>query len=140
MKRDAILLACLGGLLEISILAVYFFTGINRTSTLLEPFFAIPFLLYLGIVVWITRAKSTDFQTSTIIVILVSIVLYLTFLFQTPTLSGDIYRYIWDGKLLSNGISPYEYAPFASQLCIPERRELVARGEQEHHLSVSATA
>jgi len=107
---------CLGGLLEISILAVYFFTGLNRTSTLLESFFAIPFLLYLGIVIWITRSKSGDFQTSTIIVILVSVVLYLTFLFQTPTLSGDIYRYIWDGKLLGNGISPYEYAPYANQL------------------------
>jgi alpha-1,6-mannosyltransferase len=116
LKRDAVLLACLGGLLEISILAVYCFTGLNRTSNLLEPFFAIPFAFYLAIVVWITHSKSTDFRASTVIIIGVAVVLYLTFLFQTPSLSGDIYRYIWDGKLLSNGISPYEYPPYASQL------------------------
>lgn len=107
---------CFGVLLEFAILLVYLITGLNRTSSSLEPLFAVPFILYLGIVVWITRSKSADFFPSTMIVIFVSAVFYLTFLFQTPTLSGDIYRYIWDGKLLSNGISPYQYAPYASQL------------------------
>jgi hypothetical protein len=28
-----------------------------------------------------------------------------------PTLSDDIYRYLWEGKLTSLGINPFEYAP-----------------------------
>ena len=33
-----------------------------------------------------------------------------------PTLSDDIYRYIWEGRLVSMGINPFEYAPDAPQL------------------------
>ena len=40
----------------------------------------------------------------------------LSMLFTTPSLSDDIYRYIWDGKTASNGINPYQYAPQASEL------------------------
>ena len=28
-----------------------------------------------------------------------------------PFLSDDIYRYLWDGKILAGGINPYQYAP-----------------------------
>lgn len=33
------------------------------------------------------------------------------FLFSTPFLSQDFYRFIWDGRLLISGISPYDYLP-----------------------------
>ena len=33
------------------------------------------------------------------------------FLFSTPFLSQDFYRFIWDGRLLINGFSPYEFTP-----------------------------
>jgi len=33
----------------------------------------------------------------------------LVFLF--PTLSDDIYRFVWDGKLIANGMNPYSYLP-----------------------------
>lgn len=33
-----------------------------------------------------------------------------------PTLSDDIYRYLFDGKMLANGISPYWYAPSDEQV------------------------
>ncbi|QLE00794.1 mannosyltransferase [Galbibacter sp. BG1] len=35
----------------------------------------------------------------------------LIFLFATPNLSQDFYRFIWDGKLLLNGVNPYLFAP-----------------------------
>ncbi len=117
LKRDTFLIASFGGLVEASLLLVYYFTGFNRTTTLLEPFFAIPFAIYLVCVVWVVRSKgSGDFVASTIVIIAISVVLYFTFVLQTPTLSGDIYRYIWDGKLINDGISPYKYPPDASQL------------------------
>jgi alpha-1,6-mannosyltransferase len=118
LKRETLILASFGAFLEASILIVYYFTGLSRTTTLLEPFFAIPFAIYLACIVWVMRSTkgSSDFGTSTMVIIAISVVLYFTFLLQTPTLSGDIYRYIWDGKLVNNGISPYRYPPDASQL------------------------
>jgi hypothetical protein len=33
-----------------------------------------------------------------------------------PTLSDDMFRYVWDGRVQAQGISPYRYPPNASQL------------------------
>lgn len=35
----------------------------------------------------------------------------LTLLFSAPSLSDDIFRYVWDGRVLASGINPYRYAP-----------------------------
>jgi len=37
--------------------------------------------------------------------------LRLLLLFSVPVLSDDIYRFIWDGRLLANGISPFAAVP-----------------------------
>jgi alpha-1,6-mannosyltransferase len=39
-----------------------------------------------------------------------------TLLFTSPTLSDDMYRYVWDGRVQAAGYSPYTYPPSASQL------------------------
>ena len=31
-------------------------------------------------------------------------------LFTTPTLSDDVYRYLWDGHLVASGVNPYRFA------------------------------
>ena len=35
----------------------------------------------------------------------------LIFLFSIPSLSDDFYRFIWDGRLTENGISPFSFRP-----------------------------
>jgi len=37
----------------------------------------------------------------------VAIVARLLLLFTTPSLSDDVYRYLWDGHVANNGVSPY---------------------------------
>ena len=37
--------------------------------------------------------------------------LRLAFVMQTPTLSGDVYRYIWDGRVINAGFNPYLHVP-----------------------------
>jgi hypothetical protein len=106
----------MGLLLESSLLLLYFVTGLNRTSTLLEPYFGVSFAVYAGAVIWVMKTKPKAGNGSTFIIALFGCVMGATFLLQTPTLSGDIYRYIWDGKLITHGISPYSFPPYASQL------------------------
>lgn len=45
------------------------------------------------------------------IVLAVAALLRLPFLPTTPTLSEDVYRYLWDGRLVTRGVNPYEFAP-----------------------------
>ncbi|WP_299102118.1 mannosyltransferase [uncultured Winogradskyella sp.] len=40
-----------------------------------------------------------------------SIVFRLLFLFATPNLSQDFYRFIWDGRMALEGFNPYLYTP-----------------------------
>ncbi len=35
----------------------------------------------------------------------------LLLLFSVPSLSDDVYRFIWDGRLMANGINPYNHLP-----------------------------
>ncbi|MBI4790912.1 MAG: TIGR04282 family arsenosugar biosynthesis glycosyltransferase [Chloroflexi bacterium] len=37
-------------------------------------------------------------------------------IFTLPTLSDDMYRYVWDGRVQANGINPYAYPPNADQV------------------------
>jgi alpha-1,6-mannosyltransferase len=37
-------------------------------------------------------------------------------LFQEPSLSDDVYRYIWEGRVILNGYNPFVYAPSAAEL------------------------
>ncbi|MBW8242169.1 polyprenol phosphomannose-dependent alpha 1,6 mannosyltransferase MptB [Muricauda oceani] len=43
--------------------------------------------------------------------LVVGILFRLVFLIAEPNLSQDIYRFIWDGELIKNGINPYLYTP-----------------------------
>lgn len=43
--------------------------------------------------------------------ILVGVVLRLAVVPGDPNLSDDYYRFMWDGQLVENGISPYEFTP-----------------------------
>ncbi len=44
-------------------------------------------------------------------IIAIGIVFRLIFLFSTPSLSDDFYRFIWDGRLWFNGINPFAELP-----------------------------
>ena len=40
-------------------------------------------------------------------------------IFSRPTLTDDMYRYVWDGRVQAHGISPYRYPPGADELAHP---------------------
>jgi len=50
------------------------------------------------------------------IIIFFAILYRATMLPVTPWLSDDIYRYLWDGRVLVHGINPYQWPPNAPEL------------------------
>ena len=45
------------------------------------------------------------------VVIIAGIVARLIVLFSPPVLENDFHRYLWDGRVLANGVNPYLYSP-----------------------------
>ncbi|HET7712856.1 MAG TPA: hypothetical protein VFL80_13060 [Thermoanaerobaculia bacterium] len=66
-------------------------------------------LLYgVSAAIWVfVRGAGAPLRTC----LLIAIALRLTVVAAPPLLSGDAYRYLWDGKVLRSGVSPYRYAP-----------------------------
>lgn len=65
-------------------------------------------LCLLGVaLIWNAKAA----RSTLLVVLAMSGLLRLGMLFETPRLSDDIYRYVWDGRVQSAGINPYRYVP-----------------------------
>ncbi|MFT4667454.1 MAG: alpha-1,6-mannosyltransferase [Polaribacter sp.] len=56
--------------------------------------------------------KSKDWKTVQFFLV-VSILLRFLLVFAFPSLSDDIYRFVWDGRLLLNGVNPFDQLPSA---------------------------
>lgn len=74
-----------------------------ETASLLVSF-GLLFLIY----VWVLRSES---ETEISFWIFAAVLFRLCFLFSTPILSDDFYRFIWDGRLLAAGVHPFAELP-----------------------------
>ncbi|MGD8624920.1 MAG: glycosyltransferase family 87 protein, partial [Anaerolineae bacterium] len=77
-------------------------------------FFA-AFVLYAGTTVLALRMKVFSRRAVAASFILAATIQALL-LFTPPTLSDDIYRYVWDGRVQAQDTSPYQYPPDAPEL------------------------
>jgi len=68
----------------------------------------VSFVLLFLIYVWVLRSES---ETEISFWIVAAILFRLCFLFSTPLLSDDFYRFIWDGRLLAAGVHPFAELP-----------------------------
>ncbi len=83
--------------------------------------FGLSFGLYLLALLWIGRCerlKRRSFEAPLLLgwVLLTAAAARLLVLGTTPVLSGDVYRYRWDGRVQSAGIDPYRFPPDAPEL------------------------
>ena len=91
----------------------------NQFVTQTIGYYLLAFLFFVGLLVWSEkRPLSMKWVWGA------AIFFRILFLFTTPTLSDDVYRYMWDGYVANNGISPYAFAidsPDLDYLDIPQR-------------------
>jgi hypothetical protein len=98
-------------ILFLSSIIAYALIGYVVPRTSFEPF-AVLYLLLFGLYFYWCYQAKTFFKDSKWKVFLAgSILLRAVFLVALPELSDDFWRYLWDGRLLSVGVNPYEYAP-----------------------------
>lgn len=68
-------------------------------------------LLLLYAVVFVAYLYTTNQRFNLWHGIAAAMFFRLIFLFATPALSNDYFRFVWDGRLLSAGLNPYLYLP-----------------------------
>lgn len=82
----------------------------------MEPFFPIFFGLFalyvLACYIVLARRRTPSIP----IIFLFAALFNATLIPSRPTLSDDMYRYVWDGRVQAAGINPYRYAANAPQL------------------------
>ncbi len=126
------LLLVLGAALALGLALFLYATGLDRTTDQLEVLFFLPFAVYAIVVYWAystrekpprpwtkkdQKDKAASRQKEVLyIIFVVAILLRVVFFFTGPTLSDDVYRYYWEGKIGANGINPYLYPPDAQEL------------------------
>jgi len=69
------------------------------------------FLLFLAAAGISLRAARILTPSSRAFVLGCAALLRATLLLRAPDLSDDVWRYLWDGRIASKGISPYAFAP-----------------------------
>ncbi len=75
----------------------------------------------VAVLFWSAAAKP---PLSTPYAIVIGLILRALLLFPEPRLSGDVYRYLSDGKVLASGANPYAYTPTDPRINHPEIRSI----------------
>ena len=92
-----------------------FLVGLGDLRRQIPLFWAGIFTAFAFYLVAVARLGRQP-QGSARFVLLAALVFRLTMWWSPPTLSDDIYRYIWDGRVQLAGINPYQYAPAAPEV------------------------
>jgi len=75
--------------------------------------FGVAFVCYGAALCMVARLRG---RRALLVVVVTALLCRLALLGTPPTLSTDAYRYVWDARLASAGISPYATAPSAPEL------------------------
>ncbi|MEW5987940.1 MAG: hypothetical protein AB1791_15005, partial [Chloroflexota bacterium] len=88
---------------------------LRRHTVEFEVTFFAAFFLYSVTTVLALRLESFSGR-AVLAVFALAVGMQVWLLFTRPTLSDDMYRYVWDGRVQAQGISPYRYPPDADEL------------------------
>jgi hypothetical protein len=67
---------------------------------------------YVAAAWWVLRRDAgTPGRSALPIVLAAGLLARAVLLPSAPTLSEDVYRYLWDGRLVAHGVNPYPHAP-----------------------------
>ena len=86
---------------------VYYFLGYQTARENFVQVFSLFTFLFAAYYIAYKFFSITHFK----FLLFVGIAFRLLLLFSVPNLSDDVYRFIWDGRLATNGINPFSHLP-----------------------------
>ena len=96
-----------GAALESAFLYLLYLNPLNTQIPLFWIAFFPAFAIYLGLAWHMARRPEGSLG----LILALAFLFRSTLLWSPPTLSDDIFRYVWDGRVQQAGINPYRYAP-----------------------------
>lgn len=114
-RTEKWLLGILGFLLVAASLYAWALGDLRKHTVAFEWLFFSAFICYGLATFWALRKERIDRRIIFGIFALAAVMLGIL-VFTRPTLSDDMFRYVWDGRVQAHGISPYRYPPDAPQL------------------------
>jgi hypothetical protein len=79
----------------------------TREAHLYLRYFMVAFTLYIIACSLLWNVNLGEYQWLPFAVFSVAILFRMPFWFSQPSLSSDVWRYLWDGRLISQGANPY---------------------------------
>ena len=118
MGRRQKTILCSAIAIELSCLAFLFLGNLQEHIPVFLAIYLIAFIAYcLAIPVWLGESGKDGMASFMLIFGFGSAILFrATLLMAQPSLSDDIYRYLWDGRVQAHAINPYLYSPDAEEL------------------------
>jgi len=114
-------------LLGILLIAIYIFTlllgDLRKHTVAFEYVFFSAFILY-ALACSVVLTPATVDRRVIYGIFAAAAVMQGILIFTRPTLSDDMYRYVWDGRVQALGISPYRYPPNAVELTFLRDKEI----------------
>jgi hypothetical protein len=100
--------------------------------------FLICFIFYILSILLINRKPESKLYGEKIffIIFFFSIIFRIILIFLKPTLSHDVMRFLWDGRLIIHGFNPYLYTPESSELNMLKDVEYFIGYEFKHTFTV----
>ena len=106
----------------------------DRPIILVLSFFAAAFLVYLA-AIWVSKRAT---QNGMLVGVIVGFALLfrVVMVFSYPIQEVDIYRYMWDGEVQTQGVSPFQFSPHAvlaanAQTNDPDLKKLVTHRDSD---------
>lgn len=109
--RDTIYLSIIALIIILNYFYFLFFS--NTIHSYLYTFTVASLFYFLMILLLFKKDLSRNFILSVTLIVLVFKIISLGIL---PIGSDDYFRYLWDGKVLANGINPFKFSPDAIEL------------------------
>jgi len=97
-------------------LALFFWISLLGDLRDRPVFYLIGFLALSGIMFLAYRLVSTGSRRAWQVALVAAFLFRLVVVAGAPTMSDDVYRYVWDGRVQHAGYNPYAFSPKAPEL------------------------
>jgi hypothetical protein len=115
MKRHRVTILVLGGILFVAMGIIASLGDLGRKTPLFLILCGVAHAAYVA-GAWLVLHRPGSDRARLPIILAAGLLARILLLPGAPTLSEDVYRYLWDGHLVAHGVNPFPHAPSDPEL------------------------